>query len=121
MTHTNIEQSQELLQLGLSDKTADMHIFTLENKEEYFYYAADFYSKFVIPCWSTERLLSLLPNSIKYNNFIYTLNIIKNKDNKWIISYEADDYIAEMIQDSSLSATVYSMVKWLIINKCLML
>lgn len=117
MTHTNIEQSQELIQLGLSDTTADMHIFTLENKEEYFYYAAEFYSKFVIPCWSTERLLSLLPQTIFINNSIqYKLKILRN-NNKWIISYEDFDFIIFIESKESLFEVLFLTIKWLIKNK----
>lgn len=117
--HTTVEQSKNLLKLGLKPESADM-CWTkyIENGDITSLHVAVNYGIVPIdyPCWSTGSLLELLKTR-KYCNFI-TLH--SSHSLKWILTtsyYELANWKEkETIGETQIEA-VYNMVVWLLENR----
>ena len=139
MNYTSVEQSKELLKLGLSPESADMYYnFDVDIKTGELYFPADGSSIMVrrndeplnlnlaIPCWSVGALLDVMPETIK------TCEIWNPDDSKkfllklgkgWII-YECFDlgfdplvyFNADITGSFSILDNCYNMVVWLLEN-----
>lgn len=134
--YTTIEQSKELLELGLSPETADMCWIT-ENKGDTYsiyptaipwkdYTAKDYY----LPCWTAESLLDVLPNFIEHKRMgkqvtsflhIYYMSCSVLYEH----TQSEDDphyFILQMFENDSedeygLTYNVFRMVCWALGNK----
>ena len=141
---TTIEQSQKLIELGLSPETADMYyqkVIPKSNKTEHNPKAGNpvealmWYNKgyatfnkaplkleeHCIPAWSLSALLELVPKEINMGTATnYHFSLWPTYDNTWIAIYEtAGHYVMEMYEKQTALEAVYEMVVWLIENKCL--
>ena len=99
MNYTNIDQSNRLLELGLSLDTADMSWrYDVEEKRYYISIAA--YKDYkipkwsdgkLIPCWSVGQLFELTPDYIKVGENYYHIKVTRGAwpSNNWKIWYSA--------------------------------
>ena len=79
MNYTSIEQSKKLLELGLSPESADMTYSKGNSLDGYHLTTMPFkicYGDFIaengnMPCWSVDKLLQLMPRSIRIVNTFY--------------------------------------------------
>lgn len=108
--YTNIEQSKELLKLGLNPDTADMYYTNKDEKPTLGYNAttAEIHKKhnfLYVPCWSTGALKALMPDSV---------NIV------WFNGYEKGfcGYIMKLPNQSepNLFDNEYELIVWLLEN-----
>ena len=142
MNYTSIEQSNKLLELGLSPESADMTYCAITEgmrermiikdwqvnigldiaiKENRFSYK----NGYVVPCWSLGALLEVMPIIKKGIDeylpyFIKGSEIWKGKiQSFWYCSYALlDDSNTELItfRNSTAVEAAYSMVAWLLEN-----
>lgn len=117
MNYTSIEQSKNLLELGLKPETADMNHYEKDDGWVTLPKGQISYGGFqIIPCWSIGALIELMPLSIVgWDNETYARYFIGNcaeyatgtsKYDKGLISIPSD----------SMFKCVYSMVCWLLQN-----
>jgi len=96
MTHTNLIQSQTLVNLGLDPKTADMTI--ISDAIDAYPHTAETRGKEEYPCWSVEALLDLLPMRVferkaetsdakDKDDWKYALDFEKTGHSSWFIGY----------------------------------
>lgn len=117
MKYTSLEQSRELIGLGLDPSTADMDHYkkkdgwvTLPRKQIS-------YGGFqIIPCWSLDALLDLMPKPMEYQgSFCYPeLDLFSHK-----IYYMVGGATYLIIGGMDNLDAAYNTVVWLIKNKCI--
>ena len=112
MNYTTQEQSKKLLELGLDPSTADMY-YDKQTNIVYIALTKGFKTDWCFPCWSTDRLLDLMPKPLEYQgSFCYPeLDLFTHR-----ISYTvgAADYI-EFDGVDNLDSS-YKMMIWLLKN-----
>lgn len=117
--YTTIEQSKQLIEVGLNTDTADMYTYgskffgalscfnnqtivgnysLLENKDD------------VYPCWSLAALLNIIDS----NGLIYDISNDKNREFKVLI-YNAD-YVDQEIKFYHTEHTIVDTIIWLLEN-----
>ena len=123
MRYTTIEQSKELVKLGLDPETADMIYFYFKGRESEGVENIPTVRENLpledcdVPCWSTDALFSVLPvleNDEKFYPFLG-----KHGEGGYICKYACNEYNGTLhwfINDTQLEAC-YEMLKWLIKNK----
>lgn len=112
---TDVNQSKVLAKI-LPLESVDMYWFEGMPHIGYSKTSQDFYNKTgysYIPCWSLSALLSIIPQEIFDGEYI--INITEGLDNKWIISYNADNsasfYGLIASADNLVDACVYMVIK----------
>ena len=88
---TDVNQAKVLVDI-LPLESADGHWYNGSLGFTYSQEAKDFYdsvSNEYLPAWSLSALLSIIPQEIFDGE--YVINITEGLDNKWIISYNADN------------------------------
>jgi hypothetical protein len=128
MVATSIEQSKELLRLGLPADSADMSWYDIEYnnpcKNDWvlmFGYFVNSCPKFYIPAWSLSALLEVMPDKLTDGRYHYYLE----SDLKSEIYYKAIGAPIPNKKGYTLKANMFDaafeMVRWLlqmeIINK----
>ena len=139
---TSIEQSQKLLELGLSPNTADMYYQRVMPKSDKIEHnpkvgnpveALSLYNKgytafnnneplkleeHCISAWSLSALLNLVPKNIDMRTATsYHFSLWPTYDKTWMAIYEtAGHYVFEMFEKETAIEAVYSMVVYLIEN-----
>lgn len=110
MTATTIEQSRGLLELGIDPNTADMTwvegdlFIGLDPAIEHNLFA--FRKGILVPAWSLDALLDLLP---------FTWNFSRNsKTNNYNIVWMGDAGLAGSFMATDKITTVYKLVSWLL-------
>ena len=89
---TTIEQSKQLIDLGINPDTADMGWFKAYSLKGEIYkpfikeYKLENY-KTDIPAWSLHRLLKMLPEEIYIDGNLIELNVTPN-----VVAYQDEDY-----------------------------
>ena len=125
--YTTPEQSKNLMLHGLDPKTADMHYTPLETGEGYHLFPAFNFDEMVdsedidyLPCWSTQRMLDLLPYNIADD---YWLTIGKDwygGQTGYEIFYELfdneDKKFCGTVPALNLNEAAYEMLTWIIMN-----
>lgn len=120
MIATTKEQSDRLVELGVSSCNSDMLIF--DNGElstlTFDGYDEDYYYMDCHPVWSLSALFNLIPKIITINNGRYHL-IIKYLDNNKICCGYYFNYpyapIIEITSDNEFDVLI-SIIEWLILN-----
>ena len=124
--YTTLEQSEELLKLGLSTKTADMYYFcdptpagnvmipTLIIIEKHFHSRLPEYNRGDVPCWTLDALLKLLRS---YND-CNSLNIFSNRSQKWQVTISYYDTVWKEYKEININLfeATYNTVVWLLKN-----
>ena len=120
---TTIEQSKNLLQLGLDPKTADMSYrwtyCKIQNgnpKEDWLlqpYPMDDNQPDEEIPCWSTGSLIELLPSEIWKNKTMYPLVIVK-RDDCYNVEYNSNVIPLMGFSRPKLVEALISMCFWVV-------
>lgn len=127
---TNINQSRKLLELGLKPGTADMYL-EKSNTPEYGEYhlhticegidPEHWFSvrmnRDITPAWSLDRLLELIPKSIKQRHRPNADFDMHSDGQYWFISYEELGYDVkhQEMRHKSFDAVI-CMIEWLIHN-----
>ena len=110
---TNREQSERLLTMGLKKETADMHHYQYVCGGRWETAARPSivgYNNRVVPAWSLNRLMELMPNLITHDNYQLILGV----NAKCV--YYADDEYGETFKDfeGNLYECVVKCIEWLI-------
>ena len=128
--YTSIEQSKNLLELGLSIKTADMAYLKYadsDNPTPRFDGCApmilmdvpiDEINCETLPCWSLGALSEMLPEDITDSEDNYPL-VISKSNRGWSVSYSTPYYRNYGVYEEcgeTLIEAVYGMIVWLIEN-----
>lgn len=127
---TNINQSWKLLNLGLKPCTADMyleksktpeygeyHLHTIcEGIDPEHWFSARM-NRDITPAWSLDRLLELIPKSIKQRHRPNADFDMNSDGQYWFISYEELGYDVkhQEMRHKSFDAVI-CMIEWLIHN-----
>lgn len=118
MTHyTTIEQSKELLRLGLSPESADMYYNLDNSKIPNIIIGAKDDFRCYIPCWSLGALLEVLPTHIQIKSEVFHYEMMPDFGS-CLIQYEnveGNKILNQSIEDTPLEAA-YNMVIWLLEN-----
>ena len=112
MRHTNVEQSNHLIELGLDVKTSDLII------------------EVGVPSWTTEQLLELLPDKFEKDNILYHISFKESIDyekpyKRVTVGGYIDDTGLSIIEfnsnfdkyTKSRFEIVYHLMEWYLINK----
>lgn len=121
---TSIEQSQQLIKLGVKPETADLVYRSTKPETGLLGWKLQLCPPSLedtdnddIPAWSLARLLELLPYEIPCDkpNVLYHPELIKYKDgyNFSVCRYTVDCFSGTPIENSPFDSCV-SMIKWLI-------
>ena len=124
--YTTLEQSEKLLELGLSHETADMYYFcdptpagnvmipTLIIIEKHLHSRLPEYNKGDVPCWTLDALLKLLR---EYDDCI-KLDIFSNRSQKWQITISYYDAVWKEHEEININLfeAAYNTVVWLLEN-----
>lgn len=115
---TSIEQSQKLIELGISYDTADMIWATIYDEN---HMVSDYrldvipcrlYSGNAIPAWSLSALIDLMPDKILINNESYYLSFTKER-----VSFRGpvtwDGQKAKSFEMDNIFDAAFEMVCWL--------
>ena len=131
MIATTIEQSKELVRLGLDPKTADMfwrYSASLGNtdingKIAVSYHDNLFVGKYdgAIPAWSLSALLEVMPKEktcFVDCRFLYSTCDGRGNhlDKVWCVSFDYIDGIGKDIYNKDKTTAAYEMVCWLLRN-----
>lgn len=124
MKYTTKEQSKRLLELGLDPSTADLTLNIYREKEavimkpyrecKEFFNVSEIPS-FLIPCWSLDELLELMPYEIKEDRDTYRL-LVTHK----LVQYPRLTTLWPSLYNSHGDSTfeaAYNMIVWLLENK----
>lgn len=121
MNYTNKEQTEHLIELGLTYETADMYYLS-QIEGSYFTYPGvkrendDDVKKYyhdAKPCWSLAGLTALIPHRIKYCNFVRMWE--KDKISYFYWGHNIDCGVPEFDGTDEFDVA-YRMVCWLIEN-----
>lgn len=127
---TNINQSWKLLNLGLKPCTADMYLEKSKTPEYGEYHLHTIcegidpehwfsvrMNRDITPAWSLDRLLELIPKSIKQRHRPNADFDIHSDGQYWFISYEELGYDVkhQEMRHKSFDAVI-CMIEWLIHN-----
>lgn len=121
---TSIEQSQQLIELGVKPETADLVYRCIKSKTDSLEWELQLCPPSLenidnndIPAWSLVRLLELLPYEIPCDkpNVLHHPELIKYEDgyNFSVCRYTVDCFAGTPIENSPFDSCV-SMIKWLI-------
>lgn len=102
---TSIEQSKELVRLGLDQKTADMSYTYFDESEpklDLIPYMLN--SRMAIPAWSLSALLEVMPKGTE---------LVKMQNDSHALYWEVD-YMFTGYEDSDPITAAYEMVCWLL-------
>jgi hypothetical protein len=121
---TSIEQSQQLIELGVKPETADLVYRYTKSKTDSLEWelqlcppSQEDIDNNDIPAWSLVRLLELLPYEIPCDkpNVLHHPELIKYKDgyNFSVCRYTVDCFSGTPVENSPFDSCV-SMIKWLI-------
>lgn len=134
MNYTNIEQSKKLVELGLNPLTSDMsysydfddsrYVITTTPVKNWIVpkYAESTKIKQVLPCWSFEALLKVMPISIEEVKDHKVDLILGHPKDKWCLAYFDWTGLQQghsTTGDTPLEAA-YNMAVWLLENGYLM-
>lgn len=122
MNYTSIEQSEELVKLGLDPKTADKYYFLDPTPVGNIYHLSDKrvdvgvksipeYEKGDIPCWSVGALMDIISSSIKSISTVSMPVIYFH--NKRIV-YKIGLKTSYISKGESFLESCYDTVKWLL-------
>ena len=127
---TNINQSWKLLNLGLKPCTADMYLEKSKTPEYGEYHLHTIcegidpehwfsvrMNRDITPAWSLDRLLELIPKSIKQRHRANADFDMHSDGQYWFISYEELGYDVkhQEMRHKSFDAVI-CMIEWLIHN-----
>lgn len=127
---TNINQSRKLLELGLKPGTADMYLEKSKTPEYGEYHLHTIcegidpehwfsvrMNRDITPVWSLDRLLELIPKSIKQRHRPNADFDMHSDGQYWFISYEELGYDVkhQEMRHKSFDAVI-CMIEWLIHN-----
>lgn len=127
---TNINQSRKLLELGLKPGTADMYLEKSKTPEYGEYHLHTIcegidpehwfsvrMNRDITPAWSLDRLLELIPKSIKQRHRPNADFDMHSDGQYWFISYEELGYVVkhQEMRHKSFDAVI-CMIEWLIHN-----
>ncbi|WP_462341083.1 hypothetical protein [Phocaeicola plebeius] len=127
---TNINQSRKLLELGLKPGTADMYLEKSKTPEYGEYHLHTIcegidpehwfsvrMNRDITPAWSLDRLLELIPKSIKQRHRPNADFDMHSDGQYWFISYEELGYDVkhQEMRHKSFDAVI-CMIEWLIHN-----
>lgn len=127
---TNINQSRKLLELGLKSGTADMYLEKSKTPEYGEYHLHTIcegidpehwfsvrMNRDITPAWSLDRLLELIPKSIKQRHRPNADFDMHSDGQYWFISYEELGYDVkhQEMRHKSFDAVI-CMIEWLIHN-----
>lgn len=130
---TNINQSRKLLELGLKPGTADMYLEKSKTPEYGEYHLHTIcegidpehwfsvrMNRDITPAWSLDRLLELIPKSIKQRHRPNADFDMHSDGQYWFISYEELGYDVkhQEMRHKSFDAVI-CMIEWLIHNNYL--
>lgn len=111
MTATTIQQSQQLLKLGLSHAQADMYYYYLQGHENHprqpILAAFPPTDESNIPAWSLDALFKLLPKGC--------CSLVSN-EKEYICSFRETDEKAWYFGDKEPLDAVYQAVEWMLQN-----
>lgn len=127
---TNINQSRKLLELGLKPGTADMYLEKSKTPEYGEYHLHTIcegidpehwfsvrMNRDITPAWSLDRLLELIPKSIKQRHRPNADFDMHSDGQYWFISYEELGYDVKHQEMRHKSFdVVICMIEWLIHN-----
>lgn len=121
---TSIEQSNKLLELGLSSESADMcwalPCAIAEKVEDIppQLYVEPYCSADIAPAWSLSRLESKIPCGItNEDGDTYLFNKWNRLDGSWKAAYHLDDNEYISFTGNSFEV-IYDMIVWLLENDC---
>lgn len=127
---TNINQSRKLLELGLKPGTADMyleksktpeygeyHLHTICEGIDSEHWFSVRMNRDITPAWSLDRLLELIPKSIKQRNRPNADFHMNSDGQYWFVSYDelGYDVKCQEMKPKSFDAVI-CMIEWLIHN-----
>lgn len=127
---TNINQSRKLLELGLKPGTADMYLEKSKTPEYGEYHLHTIcegidpehwfsvrMNRDITPAWSLDRLLELIPKSIKQRHRPNADFDMHSDGQYWFISYEELGYDVkhQEMRHKSFDAVICT-IEWLIHN-----
>lgn len=123
---TSIEQSQQLIELGVKPETADLVYRCTKSSTDSLEWELQLCPPSLenidnndIPAWSLVRLLELLPYEIPCDkpNVLHHPELIKYEDgyNFSVCRYTVDCFAGTPIENSPFDSCV-SMIKWLIVK-----
>lgn len=128
--YTSIDQANQLIALGIDEKTADMtwlrNPWTSEKDYGEDGYRIDPQSGAVIgddyngvPAWTAETMLGLLPEYIKFGEDVGHIYIYRDFHHHWVILYECNGsgngYAVN--KQPTLLLAAFEMLKWWLANK----
>lgn len=127
MNYTSIEQSKKLLELGLSPETADMYwkrSSVLNSKEKWIPRIINnlpilFDDDDIIPCWSLDALLEVMPKSLEDKANYYEITVYYSKPEcEWYLGYITINMrrTFEVFHNISLIEAAFNMVVYLLEN-----
>lgn len=129
MEYTNLEQSKELMELGLKPETADL-VWFRETKDDSYQLALlrddiklieDSFSirnEYALPAWTTDALLREIPTEIRVKDAWFEF-YLSYKEGYWYAAYR-DDVFDSIVYRGKWSSPVdmlADIMKWLLENK----
>lgn len=126
-THTSIEQSKQLLKLGIEPNTADAVYVAFRTKDgnmTYDYAIKDgTLDEEDVPAWTLSILIEMLPKYIEFHNteyeyrydYIHKLSISYDcYKKKWICGYKANDWAAHIEENELLFDGIFNLVCYIL-------
>lgn len=126
MEYTNLEQSKELMELGLKPETADL-VWCIVESGDFELRLKDytitkdtfsFRNGLSVPAWSTDVLLKEIPKTIVVNGMSFEFHLTY-REGMWGAKYISEDYYCVMSRHywASLVNMLTDIMKWLLENK----
>lgn len=115
MNNTSVEQSKELLELGLDPNTADLlwtYDFVSGGLQLNLADGLRPFEEKDVPSWSEHALLSLLPKTLNLEDVIETELLVRKEKYVWYYSIEYDYFEETFEKHDSLLENVIDAIKW---------
>lgn len=127
MEYTNLEQSRELMELGLKPETADLVWCRSKDNEDFNLHLKDCYldansfsirNGYTIPAWTTDALLREIPTEIDVKDVWFKF-YLSYKEGYWYAAYRDDVFESLVFHGTwtSLVNMLADIMKWLLENK----
>lgn len=110
---TSVEDYKELKDILPSDSSDFYYIITDLGpflREGHYHITKSKEEEYIVPAWSTSKLLELLPNRINRNGIEYKFSLERN-DEGYIIYYNSESDFIESIGTNNLVDTLVEAIK----------